>query len=112
MEKEFWNYLDKLVNGSEVVIDRPKWSIHPDHDNEVYPLDYGYLKDTLSSDGGGLDVWVGSNREQKIGGIICTVDLFKMDVEIKVLIACSDIETQTILDFHNNGGMRAILVRK
>jgi inorganic pyrophosphatase len=26
----------------------------------IYPLDYGYLEITTSSDGGGIDVWFGS----------------------------------------------------
>ena len=26
---EFWNALDELVNNSEIIIDRPKGTVHP-----------------------------------------------------------------------------------
>lgn len=35
-----------------------------------------------------------------------------MDIEIKLLIACSEANFQKILGFHNSGKMRAILVRR
>ena len=39
---DFWQYLERLVAGSRVIIDRPKGSRHPQFPNIVYPLDYGY----------------------------------------------------------------------
>jgi hypothetical protein len=39
-----------LVRSSELVIERPRGSCHPRHPAIVYPLDYGYLKSTSSSD--------------------------------------------------------------
>ena len=83
--ENFWNTLDELVNSSEIIIDRPKGSTHPRFPTFIYPVDYGYLKDTSSMDGAGIDVWVGSN-EKKVDAIICTVDLMKRDYEIKILI--------------------------
>ena len=29
----------------------------------VYSVDYGYLENTTAMDGGGIDVWKGSNSE-------------------------------------------------
>ena len=58
--QEFWHLLDELVKNSEIVIDRPKGTAHPKFPNFIYKVDYGYLKDTASMDGGGIDVWVGS----------------------------------------------------
>ena len=52
----FWNALDALVNASEIVIDRPKESVHPRFPDFIYRVDYGYLKDTSSMDGAGIDV--------------------------------------------------------
>jgi len=111
MENEFWDHLDHLVSSNPLVIDRPKGSTHPNYKNEVYPLDYGYLKDTFSGDGGDLDVWVGSNVDKKIDGFICTIDLTKRDLGVKILIGCSETEVQTILDYHNSGSMPAIFIK-
>lgn len=55
---EFWNALDELVTNSEIAIDRPKGTAHPKYPNFIYRVDYGYLKDTSSMDGAGIDVWV------------------------------------------------------
>lgn len=62
--EDFWNALDQLVNTSEIVIDRPKGSSHPKYPDFVYKLDYGYLKNTSSMDGAGIDVWVGSGEKK------------------------------------------------
>ena len=66
---EFWNALDKLVNNSEIIIDRPKGTSHPKYPDFIYRVDYGYLKDTTSMDGAGIDVWVGSD-EKKVDAIM------------------------------------------
>jgi len=112
MENEFWEYLERLVQSSEVVIDRPKGSAHPRFPDLIYPLDYGCMKGINSADGGGIDIWVGNQANSKIEAIVCTIDLHKKDLEIKILIGCSEAEVTTILDFHNSGRMRAILVQR
>ena len=66
--EDFWKALDELVNDSEIIIDRPKGTAHPKYPEFIYKVDYGYLKDTSSMDGNGIDVWVGSN-EKKIDAI-------------------------------------------
>jgi inorganic pyrophosphatase len=112
MVNDFWELLDHLVQISEVVIDRPQGSTHPRFPDSVYPLNYGYLKNAESGDGAALDVWVGSLPSKSVEEIVCTIDLNKNDLEIKILMGCSEAEAQTILDFHNTGNMRAILVRR
>ena len=57
MNMDFWNTIDKLLEESEIVIDRPKGTAHPRYPDFVYRVDYGYLKNTSSMDGGGLDIW-------------------------------------------------------
>ena len=52
MNSEFWNAIDSLVKESEIVIDRPKGTAHPKYPDLIYKVDYGYLKDTSSMDGG------------------------------------------------------------
>jgi len=111
-ESDFWAALNKLVSDSKLVIDRPKGSRHPRYPNLVYPVDYGYLENTASMDGGGIDVWQGTGGDS-VGAVICTVDLLKRDSEIKILIGCSETETRLILDAHNDSEyMKGILVTR
>jgi len=108
----FWEYLDRLVTGTRIVIDRPKGSAHPRYPTVVYPVDYGYLEITSAIDGGGIDVWIGSTGADRPDAILCTVDLLKRDAEIKLLIGCSEDEKEAILRFLNADSMRALLIRR
>lgn len=108
----FWSYLDRLVAGSPVVIDRPAGTAHPRYPSLVYPLDYGYLDNTTTVDGGGIDVWRGSLPEGRLDALVLTVDLEKRDSELKLLLGCTFAEQQTILDFLNGNSMRAILIER
>jgi inorganic pyrophosphatase len=108
----FWTYLEHLVATFPVIIDRPKNSQHPHYTNIVYPLDYGYLDGTTSIDGGGVDVWLGAAGTHDLNAVILTIDLQKHDAEIKVLLGCTEIEMQRIVDFHNTKSMQALLVRR
>ncbi len=42
---EFWDTLDKLVQQSEIVIDRPKGTAHPKYPKFIYKVDYGYYQE-------------------------------------------------------------------
>ena len=110
--EEFWKALDDLVFGSEIIIDRPKGTAHPKYPDFIYKVDYGYLKDTSSMDGGGIDVWVGSG-EKKVDAIMCIVDLLKKDSEIKILIGCTEEEKKIIYETHNHTAfMKGVLIRR
>lgn len=97
----FWRHLDELVAQSKIIIHRPKGSVHPRYTQIVYQLDYGYFEDTKSLDNEGIDVWIGTDTEQKLYAIICTVDLVKRDSEIKLLIGCTSAEKAYIKSFYN-----------
>jgi inorganic pyrophosphatase len=98
---------------SEVVIDRPKGSHHPRFPELIYPVDYGYLKNTSSMDGGGIDVWRGTDPTRKIDAIICTVDLRKRDSEVKILIGCTLDEKKLVIDFHNQyATLKGLLIER
>jgi inorganic pyrophosphatase len=112
MSRDFWDYLQDLIDSSQIVIDRPKGSIHPRFPNSRYPVDYGYLKETTSIDGSGVDIWVGSIRNSKIVGVLCTVDLLKRDTELKIIYNCTKDEIDTIVNFVNTEYMRAIFVAR
>ena len=85
----FWQALDALLASSRIVIDRPGGSCHPRFPHCIYPVDYGYLQNTASMDGGGIDLWRGSDPAGRLDAIICTVDLMKRDSEIKLLLGCT-----------------------
>jgi inorganic pyrophosphatase len=109
----FWEYLEKLVRNNEIIIDRPKGTKHPKYSDVIYPVDYGYVKNTKSMDNGGIDVFLGSEPCKKIDAIICTIDLIKNDSEIKILLGCTKDERLVIYNFLNNSDfMKAILVRR
>jgi inorganic pyrophosphatase len=107
LDLSFWHALTDLIATASILIDRPKGSTHPRYGEALYPLDYGYLENTTSSDGGGIDVWLGSlntvvdNANAKmLTGILCTFDTLKRDAEIKLLIGCTEDEISVIREFH------------
>ena len=111
-DPEFWEAIDKLVESSEIVIDRPKGTAHPKYPTLIYGVDYGYLKDTSSMDGAGIDVWVGSTGKN-VDAIMCIVDLVKKDSEIKILIGCTEEEKAIVYETHNKTQfMKGVLIRR
>ena len=112
-DKQFWDMLDRVVNENDIVIDRKKDSTHPKYPNMIYPVDYGYLEGTSSMDGGGIDIWMGTDKGRKLSAIICTVDIMKKDSEIKLIIGCSEGEKDAAYRFHNEGPfMKGILIER
>jgi inorganic pyrophosphatase len=112
MHASFWAHLDTLIGSSELVIDRPKGFSHPHAASVVYPLDYGYLHGTSSSDGEGIDVWRGSHPEGRLDAVVCTVDVRKRDAEMKLLLGCTTAEKHMICDFHQSAVTAAILIER
>lgn len=49
------SYLGKTVN---IKIDRPIGSIHPNHPDLIYPMNYGYIPNVFGGDGKELDVYL------------------------------------------------------
>lgn len=83
--KDLSMYLNKKI---EVVIDRPLGSKHPTHEMK-YPINYGYIKGTVSGDGKEIDVYVIDELEAikyysgQVVGIVHRED----DVEDKLIVA-------------------------
>ena len=96
VDGRFWMNLDRLVADCRIIVDNPRGTHDGDSSTFVYPVDYGYLEGTTSMDGEGIDVFVGSDPEQRIDAIVCTIDLVKMGSEIKVLIGCTEEEKLAI----------------
>ena len=65
---DFLNYLGKDV---DVVMDRPLGSKHPKH-GFVYPVNYGFVPNTVSGDGEELDAYVlGEHKPlEKFTGVV------------------------------------------
>ncbi len=108
MKEEFWDYLQTLVETSRIVLDRPKGSQHPRFPQYIYPVNYGYLQGTTTLDGGGVDIFVGTLGSKMVVGVLCTVDLYKKDTELKILYDCTENEIKSILDFLNHKQMRSV----
>jgi inorganic pyrophosphatase len=108
----FWQFLEQLVAAHPIIVDRPRHSTHPRYPTMTYPLDYGYLEGTITVDGGGIDLWVGSQENRRLDAVVLTVDLEKEDVEIKLLLGCSAPEKLVVMEFLNGERMRALLVTR
>jgi inorganic pyrophosphatase len=110
---KFWEYMNKLIKDNGIIIDRPKGTRHPKYNDLIYEFDYGYIENTKTTDGGGIDVFKGSLHNKNVNTIICTIDLLKKDIEIKILIGCTIIEKMKIYEFLNKSEyMKAILIEK
>ncbi len=110
-DNEFWLAADKLVAECEIIIDRPKGTAHPKYPDFIYHMDYGYLKNTSSCDGEGIDVWVGSG-ERKADAVMCIIDMTKKNSEIKILIGCTEEEKQIVYSTHNTYFMKGLLINR
>ncbi len=99
---EFWEEMTRLTTIHTIIIDRPKGQPHPRYPEMIYPFDYGFVENTSASDGGGIDVWVGSLQTKMLTGILCTFDTLKRDAEIKLLLACTAQDVETIINFHDH----------
>jgi len=108
----FWELADQLVATHAIVIDRPRGSAHPRMPDIIYPLDYGYLAGTTAADGGGIDVWRGSLDAARVTAAIVTIDTFKRDAELKLLVGCTIDEAGLALRTHEQPRQAALLIRR
>lgn len=108
LDTRFWQGMRQLIATNKIIIDRPKGRPHPRYADLIYPFDYGYLENTSASDGGGLDVWMGSLNTKMLTGILCTFDRIKRDAEIKLLLGCTQDDVQIIQQF--NSEMLALFI--
>src|SRR5579875_950888 len=78
-------YLGKRV---DVVIDRPLGSRHPRRPGILYPVNYGYVPDTVSGDGHPIDVYLlGVDAPvERASGVVVAVVLRADDVEDKLVV--------------------------
>lgn len=95
-----WDAWQHLIEANGIVIDRPYGSRHPRYPEIIYPIDYGYVRDTSASDDEELDIFVGSGDTGLVGGIL-TADFRRGDHEMKLIYNCSPEEIYLVNGFIN-----------
>ena len=81
-------------------IDRPEGSRHPRYPEIIYPIDYGFVRGTTSSDLEEVDVFVGTAGNGLVGAIV-TADYRRGDEEVKLIYNCSRREIYLVNGFIN-----------
>ena len=81
--------------------------------NLIYPVDYGYLSDTLSQDELGIAIYKGKGLAYSVEAILVAADILKKDIEVKLLVGCNQEEVDFILRFVNQTEFqKTIIVRR
>lgn len=101
LEDKFpWNRWENLILSEGILLDRPRKTPHPQYPDIIYPMDYGFIRNTTSSDGAEVDVFVGTGEKHLIG-LIVTCDYRRGDQEIKFLWRCLPSEVYLAHGFIN-----------
>lgn len=95
-----WERWEKLILSEGILLDRPRATLHPRYPDIIYPMDYGFIRNTISSDGSGVDIFVGTGRERLVGMIV-TRDYRQGDQEVKFLWRCLPAEIYLAHGFIN-----------
>lgn len=108
IDHNFWDYVDQLVRGSRIEVDRSRGTASTQRGGRLYPVDYGYLAGTSA----GVDVWIGGGDPERISGVICTIDLLTREAELKILLGCDDAEMRAVVEFIEEPTLGVLLVRR
>ncbi|PEN14336.1 hypothetical protein CRI94_04690 [Longibacter salinarum] len=95
-----WERWSRLIRDRGVVVERPAHEPHPDYPEIVYPIDYGFVPETIGTDGDGVDCFLGT-ADTGLVGLILTRDYRHGDREVKLLIDCTPTEIYTAQGFIN-----------
>lgn len=95
-----WQYWQNLIEKNGITIDRPYHTSHPNYPEIIYPIDYGYINNTIGEDGVEVDIFVGETNNGLVG-VLATVDYRKKDKELKFIYNCDPTEIYTINGFIN-----------
>lgn len=109
----FWQKVDTLFLSSGVTLFRKKGDVHPVFANLIYPTDYGYVNDTNSVSGDGVSVYAGTGNRSIITALIVAADILAKELDVKVLVGCSEQETDDVLRFLNQTDyQKTVLIRR
>lgn len=102
-QRDSYGYIGKSVN---VKIDRPLGSIHPKWKEIKYPINYGYIPNTLSGDGEEIDCYIlGINEplEEFSGEVIAVINRTNDDDDKLIVVPSGmnykDEEIRELVDF-------------
>lgn len=73
----------------KVIVDRPMGSSHPNHEDMIYPINYGYIEGIIAPDGEEQDAYIlGADKplDTFTGELIAVIHRFD-DVEDKWVVA-------------------------
>jgi len=106
-----WNRWTHCISQNGITIERPHTTAHPDYPSVIYPLDYGFVNETRSTDGEPVDVFVGRGTTGLVG-VILTTDHRQHDREVKLLYDCTPADVYTAHGFINydQGLLEGVLV--
>ena len=108
----FWQKLDTILFGSSFKLTQNIGDVHPSYHSLIYPVSYGYLEDTTSASQG-IHAFRGSVKGEGIRAIIIVTDILNKEVEVKLLIDCSNEDEERILLFLNQTDFqKTIIVRR
>lgn len=110
------DYLGKNVH---ILIDRPAGSAHPKDQSLVYPINYGYVPDTISGDGEELDAYLlGTEQPLQQAEGYCIAVIHRLNDQDDKLVLSLDgrdytnEEIQTATFFQEQYFVSTILHRK
>lgn len=86
-----YEYIGKVVN---IEVDRPLGSKHPKYEDFIYPINYGFVPNTVSGDGEELDCYIIDldKKVQKVAGKCIGIINRLNDCEDKLIITVKDEE--------------------
>ena len=93
-------YIGKEV---KVIIDRPLGSVHPKHEDIIYPINYGYIPDTVSGDGEELDCYILGETEvlEEFEGKCIAIIHRLNDNEDKLIVSNKEFSDEEIKELVN-----------
>lgn len=95
-----WAGWEALLERNGYTLDRPKGTPHPDYPHIIYPIDYGYVNDSIATDRREIDLFVGRSDVGLVGTLI-TTDHRRGDREFKLLYDCAPPEIYMAHGFIN-----------
>ena len=108
----FWQKIDTLFLSGNLQMTKKKGEVHPTFRNLIYPVDYGKLTDTKSAEDG-VAVYAGSGDRSEITALVVAADILMKELDVKILVGCTDEETDSVLRFLNQTDyQKTVLIRR
>lgn len=109
----FWQKLDTLLFTLDYKKIREVGDVHPDYVNLVYPIEYGYLVDPDNQDKVVAKAFRGTADHKRSDQVILCADILQKDMDVKILMGCTEEEQVTVLEFLNQTAFqKTVLIRR